>query len=76
MLAASENTQNTINIKHSNKKNADAQKNTESLANKDHDEYQYLNLVRNVINHGKRKEDRTGITCGLYQNKTLTSRLT
>ena len=26
----------------------------------DHDEYQYLDLIRKVLKHGKTREDRTG----------------
>lgn len=30
------------------------------LQNKPHEEYQYLNLIRKIIDHGKFREDRTG----------------
>ena len=28
--------------------------------NQNHDEYQYLNLVRQILKNGSKKEDRTG----------------
>lgn len=31
-----------------------------SKESKDHDEYQYLELIKKIINHGVKKSDRTG----------------
>ncbi len=33
----------------------------ESQKPEDHDEYEYLNLIRKVMKNGKQKQDRTGI---------------
>lgn len=33
----------------------------EITPNDDHEEYQYLNLVKRIINQGSKKDDRTGV---------------
>ncbi|KAE8752504.1 hypothetical protein FOCC_FOCC000627 [Frankliniella occidentalis] len=40
---------------------------TNGISDAPHDEYQYLNLVKNIIRNGNVKEDRTGVgTCSIF----------
>lgn len=47
------------------KATCNSQEETDVMANSeeriDHDEYQYLDLIRKIMKNGKRREDRTGI---------------